>query len=141
MNNMTHWLLIATAFLINNTCFQKALLFAFTQWAVTTAKDPLRPILKSAFVKTCLNLHYTADYETALGDVFSKRHSGHICWTCQCEPPSISTTCLWARMGLLLGIHMRQEVGTVGLRPHQAPAASGQRCPGAGDSVEVGHRH
>lgn len=70
--------------------FSKSLLFAFTQWTVTTAKDPLRPILKSAFVKTCLNLHYKADYETALGDVFSKKHSGHICWTCQFEPRSIS---------------------------------------------------
>lgn len=31
--------------------FSKSLLFAFTQWTVTTAKDPLRPILKSAFLK------------------------------------------------------------------------------------------
>lgn len=74
--------------------FSKNLLFAFTQWAVTTAKDPLRPILKSAFVKTCLNLHYKADYETALGDVFSKEHSGHTCWTGQFELPVTAMACL-----------------------------------------------
>lgn len=93
--------------------FSKSLLFAFTRWTVTTAKDPLRPILKSAFVKTCLNLHYKADYETAWGDefFFSKEHPGHICWTCQFELPGICTACLGARTGLLLG-PMMPEGGT-----------------------------
>lgn len=102
--------------------FSKSLLFAFTQWTVTTAKDPLRPILKSAFVKTCLNLQYKADYETAWGDVFSKKHSSHICWTCQSELPEICMAS--CEPGLAFSrAQVMQKAGTA--RPEAPPSSSG----------------
>lgn len=117
--------------------FSKSLLFAFTQWTVTTAKDPLRPILKSAFVKTCLNLHYKADYETALGDVFSKKHSGRICQTRQFKLPVITTLTREPGWAFSL-VSLRQEAGTA--RP-EAPSGSsgtlglGTRCEQAPKSL------